>query len=583
MAFNTTSEKATRVSIDLSSFVNTERNAIAQVRARERAAREARFQEVVMSEGLSYEAQLDYRKQQFEKEKNSTTPDEEYMAEIRQNMGKLRKLIRFEKVRNDYLDNYDQLIEGKVNLKEHEKFIQGMLNETSDPEQRKELRQEISNIRDKIVQEQKATLQNRVALAQKDGTVNVLESTIDDLARRKAFAESNGNTEEASHWSVSLTSLKKQLSETKIANEVHDISFNINRDDTTLNPIEKLDELSSRIESASSDAPVTVNGVNYESEKDFWRSARDNYLAGQGNLPGMKSFFNEMENEVQSKVDRLSKINKHGFVPLPTLDSIARDYKSLANREEFKPFLDKLESSEVNALSYGVMQSADALTKASVQSLQGASGVKALDTLQSRYGIDLTSQKFALSEKIIQAGGSLESRGEAINMLEQVGAETPPENIEPGTDPSSLIETNNQSRTSQAGVKTSSFPSVGRAQRNQQQQQGGDGQQITDRSGIDSGVDEDATQDSTQPTDSRSGVSVGVNTNRVQENDDGDAGTSPKFREIEIQSGETLSSIAQRELGDANRFNEIARMNNIDDPDKIKAGNKIRVPVNLGK
>ncbi|MFT3715192.1 MAG: LysM peptidoglycan-binding domain-containing protein [Gordonia sp. (in: high G+C Gram-positive bacteria)] len=45
-----------------------------------------------------------------------------------------------------------------------------------------------------------------------------------------------------------------------------------------------------------------------------------------------------------------------------------------------------------------------------------------------------------------------------------------------------------------------------------------------------------------------------------------------------IQSGDTLSGIAQQFLGDAGRYPEIAQLNNIENPDLIQAGATIQIP-----
>jgi len=45
-----------------------------------------------------------------------------------------------------------------------------------------------------------------------------------------------------------------------------------------------------------------------------------------------------------------------------------------------------------------------------------------------------------------------------------------------------------------------------------------------------------------------------------------------------VQSGETLSAIAKKYLGDANKYNAIASYNNISNPDKISVGQEIRIP-----
>ena len=46
-----------------------------------------------------------------------------------------------------------------------------------------------------------------------------------------------------------------------------------------------------------------------------------------------------------------------------------------------------------------------------------------------------------------------------------------------------------------------------------------------------------------------------------------------------IKSGDNLSKVSKLFYGTPNKYNEIAKANGIDDPDKIKAGQPINVPV----
>ena len=48
--------------------------------------------------------------------------------------------------------------------------------------------------------------------------------------------------------------------------------------------------------------------------------------------------------------------------------------------------------------------------------------------------------------------------------------------------------------------------------------------------------------------------------------------------EFRVKSGETLSDIARRELGTANRAQELAELNGIDDPTKLRAGQTLKLP-----
>ncbi len=45
-----------------------------------------------------------------------------------------------------------------------------------------------------------------------------------------------------------------------------------------------------------------------------------------------------------------------------------------------------------------------------------------------------------------------------------------------------------------------------------------------------------------------------------------------------VKSGDTLSAIAQKYFGDANRYRDIAHFNNMSNPDDIKVGQQIRIP-----
>jgi nucleoid-associated protein YgaU len=45
-----------------------------------------------------------------------------------------------------------------------------------------------------------------------------------------------------------------------------------------------------------------------------------------------------------------------------------------------------------------------------------------------------------------------------------------------------------------------------------------------------------------------------------------------------VQPGDNLSKISKRFYGDANKFAKIVQANNLDDPDRIKVGQSLRIP-----
>ena len=57
-----------------------------------------------------------------------------------------------------------------------------------------------------------------------------------------------------------------------------------------------------------------------------------------------------------------------------------------------------------------------------------------------------------------------------------------------------------------------------------------------------------------------------------------DIGVNPNAQKYTVQSGDSLSKIAKRFYGDAQKFTVIAKANNIENPDLIKVGEELEIP-----
>lgn len=283
--------------------------------------------------------------------------------------------------------------------------------------------------------------------------------------------------------------------------------------------------LNNQISTADGNSPITINGTRYNSAKDYWTGTRDAYINGIGATGNFQSFFNDFEKEVQSKIDTVSKVNKFGFVPVSTLEGIQNDYNNLSNRSEFVNVNTKLTASKVLALSYGVEKSANALITSATEALQLKTGQDALKSLQLKFGIDTTGKQFELQGRIISKGSELPGIKNATDLLKDVGAETPSEELLPGTEPESVFKANNQPTI--IPVNNSKQPEA-------------------------------------TPTPSATPAP--------------EPEIIPEFDEYVIKSGDTLSGIAQSKLGDSKRFKELASLNNLADPNKIVAGAKLKIP-----
>lgn len=441
MAFNSSSQDAIKITADLGTLVANRITAVQAVRKREQALSESRFQQAVVEQGLTYEAQIEYRKKQIEDEGKKISQDKEYIASLQKSLADVRKLKKFRDIREDYLASYESLKAGKTNLQQHQEFLTSQISSVTDEDMRKELREELTKVRTEIRQAEIDTVNNRIQIAQKDGTVFLLQNTINEVSKQKAFADLAGNEEESSAWEFSLVNLRQQLEQTKVVQAVHDIDLEVTRKGGTA--IQKLERLNNEINFADSSTPIKIDGREYGSASEFWSQTRDKYLAGAGSGV-FENFFAEFNQQVQNKISTASRINTFGFVPLATLDAVKRDYETLAQKAEFQPYLETLNNSQIANLSYGVELSSKALVESSVATLQLNTGLAKLNDLQTRYGIDTSTQRENLNQQIISKGSQLPSIKQAGENLAKVGAETPAPEVPKGTTPKEVFQTNVQ-------------------------------------------------------------------------------------------------------------------------------------------
>ena len=63
-----------------------------------------------------------------------------------------------------------------------------------------------------------------------------------------------------------------------------------------------------------------------------------------------------------------------------------------------------------------------------------------------------------------------------------------------------------------------------------------------------------------------------------QQRDRGDLAKRQGDAEHVVQKGDTLAEIAQEKLGSADKWREIARANDIDDPKQLRVGQRLQIP-----
>lgn len=291
---------AQNFSIDLGQVVRNSVSAVKTVRRREQARKEAEFQRSI-ADGLSYQEQLKLRESWLKEEKESNFPDSEYISTLEKSITDTKKLNRFQKFREKHVSILRELNSGKINEERYLKTLEKQLEGVTDPELRLEIQDGIAGAEKQVKNYRDTVLSNQVTLAQNDGTAKVLKEAISRVNSARANASIGDNEDEVLDYDNALIALNSQLNTVRIEDSI--TNFQTKSSTLGVSPIEKLDFINSQFQNADSESAFRFGEKTYNSAQDFWSLQRDQYLAGNSELLG-GNFFEELNVFTDGKIAR---------------------------------------------------------------------------------------------------------------------------------------------------------------------------------------------------------------------------------------------------------------------------------------
>ncbi len=317
-----------KVKIDLGGLVDNAISTVQSVRKGEKARKEAEFQKAIAEGTLSYDAQIRFREEQLREEKTSPIGDSTYVTEIEGSLGDLKRLKRFSILREKYRKSQQDYVAGKGNINAVIDILEDSFRGEQDETIKSELQTQLSAaIRDKGTLERSA-IQNRITVAEKDKSVDLIDKSINEVKEKKSDALLADDEDTASMWDATLASLRSTRSAIKIENGVAEINYRINKDNLTSG--DKLGLLNKEILNSDEDAPVVYQGVRYNSLKDFWTGKRGEYIR--------ENYLEEVKKEIERETNRIATTSAFGQVPVERIKAIGSFYDDLAKRPEFQPY-----------------------------------------------------------------------------------------------------------------------------------------------------------------------------------------------------------------------------------------------------
>lgn len=408
-----------RFSINLGAVVNSSLQAVTVVRRQEQAKKEAEFQRAI-ADGLSYEEQVALREKQLEQAKQETSQDTDYITKLEESIASTKKLARFNNYRTKYAQTLGELSGGKINEEEYRNTLKNMLVGVTDPELRLEIENDLATAEAKVKTYNDTILSNQVKKAKYDGTQKALKDAISKVKAARSEAALNDNEDEVTAYDETLSALQSQYSTVKIQDSLTD--FQVTSSTRGTNPMEKLNYINDQVRRADSNTAIKIGDRTYESAEQFWTLERDGYLSGTSQIFG--NFFSELEAETKNVI--AANTAKFGYPTQVVLDSTIQTFNELKSRPEVAPFASKLDITQAVVMSEAVDKLARKINDVGTNNLTFKEADAQLQTAGAKYGIDTSAYRLDLDERLRNlARGGIIDEGEATSMAPDVSVPLP--------------------------------------------------------------------------------------------------------------------------------------------------------------
>lgn len=612
MAFTRLSDNQT-VGSDLDTFVENVSKSLSRQIAIRNADDETRFNTLVLEQNLSLDGQLAYRKAQLSR----VSDDVDETARIKKEISTLTDRIEQKSFSDAYLDKLIGFENGSAGIDSVISFLNGRLSSTTDEGIKSQIKKSLADMEGQRFDLTKQVLDAQISYAKQDKTAPVLAEAITRVSEAKAQAALAGNDQLSTMYDLQLQSLTKAKAEADITQASKD--FSVATMSGYQNSTGLLDSYNARIAGAADSGPVDVGGVHYDSPKQYWTYKRDSYVADESANGFFSRYADEQKTSLATKrssniltnedvisagkaVDALAarpELQTYTFKVNATRQDVVQtgaDLRAATVQNRYAADLDvnrafsdlavlksagaNVETVETNILSSAaklketqvgnILSTAQELLKANPgmtpqQALDQAAKTGAAVVLSPQQLVSKTETQIASEQAAAAAAGTVgtEPRTTAGATATKTETQTPP--------PPPIIAPQQQDLSAKYGIvgKTVYDKATGQAFQNEQQ--------FFNAAGV--------TSFQNLKFDTAYQPPTGGASTQLQNQEPPAAAPTPapaaapeQRQTYKVNSGDTLSAIAQKFLGDSRRYGEIAKANNISDPNKINAGQELIIP-----
>lgn len=381
----------TLIADGLDSFVQNSIQLFNQQLTIRNQADEANFNSLVLAGTLSLDAQLAYRKEQLQR----VADDPQERSRIKSEVASLTGQITQKRFSDEYTGKLQEHAAGVTSLDSIISWLQGQLSSTTDETVKSTINQQLVTQQQARFTAVQNMLKDQTDYALKDTSGTLLATQIARVQDAKATALLNGDNATAANLDLQIQALTQSKQTNGIQRDIQNLA--VATVSGASNAITLLDSYNSRIGSADTSTPITMNGTTYANAREFWTYTRDQYLADQG----QSGFFSRIDDETKTAIQVKASNN---LISPSDISSTSNLYTQLAGRPELSGYLPKIDAAKQDT----IQTAADALTaKISAtydQSLDLNKAVADLNALKSQgVNVDTAMSKILTSATALKS------------------------------------------------------------------------------------------------------------------------------------------------------------------------------------
>jgi hypothetical protein len=244
-------------------------------------------------------------------------------------------------------------------------------------------------------------MDNFAQFAQNERSPQLLEEAIAKYETQRTLAQTSNDPNRMAYYAAKISGLKSDRSRIMVENARS--AFNV-RKIKSVDPVAALDMYDEYRGSADDGAPVTIDGTRYDSAKQYWDSAKADYINGG-------QFYTSLQNQLKGKIDA-------SFAQSPELfDKSIAAFKSsldaMMGRPDLAPYREQIATNVANIMDYATGKLAKFyVDQASAMPEEGVAmeAARRLKELEKTSGISQSIGILAIADAVSNADPALAGR-----------------------------------------------------------------------------------------------------------------------------------------------------------------------------